>query len=241
MSSNQARDEFEEAGSYAQASVQRATSSSSRMPMSSGWEEAKAAFLEIIDGWFVPVDKPRKYGAKEFRATIDDDLEQAEFWLKNTLRVLDELSCTPEECLKCAVSLLKDTAYNWWKTISSKRKEFLELKQGEWTVSEYKREFVRLSQYAQEWVQNEAKMCKRFKEGLNEYAKPLIGILEIREFVVLADRAKKAEKLSNEKKQAERKAQVPARDSWERRIHLLQRNREVIKNAPIYQWDIRLK
>ena len=127
----------------------------------------------------------------------------------------------PEECLKRTVSLLKDTAYNWWKTISSvvpkeniawdffqakfrkkyisqrfldsKRKEFLELKQENKTVAEYEREFVWLSQYATEWVQTESEMCKNFEEGLNEDIKLLIGILEIREFTALADRAKKAE------------------------------------------------
>ncbi|KAG8487500.1 hypothetical protein CXB51_018708 [Gossypium anomalum] len=126
-----------------------------------------------------PVDKIRKYGAEEFRAAVDDDSERAEFWLENTTRVLEELSCTPEECLKCAVSLLKNTVYHWWNTKASvvpkeeitweffqtefkkkyisqrfldqKRKEFLELKQGNRSVSEYEREFVRLSKYAREW------------------------------------------------------------------------------------------
>ncbi|KAA3487575.1 ATP-dependent Clp protease ATP-binding subunit clpA CD4A, chloroplastic [Gossypium australe] len=51
-------------------------------------------------------------------------------------------------------------------------------------------------------------MCKRFEEGLNEYIKLLIGILELRKFVVLADRAHKAEELSKEKKQAEREARI---------------------------------
>lgn len=60
-----------------------------------------------------PVDKLRKYGAEEFKAKVDDDAERVEFWLEKTMRVLDDLSCTPEECLKCAVSLLKDTAYHW--------------------------------------------------------------------------------------------------------------------------------
>ena len=41
------------------------------------------------------VDKLKKYGAEEFRAKINDDVERVEFWLKNTTRVLDELSCTP--------------------------------------------------------------------------------------------------------------------------------------------------
>ena len=48
------------------------------------------------------VDKIRKQGAEEFRAKIDDDPGKAEFWLENSIRVFDELSCTPEECLKCA-------------------------------------------------------------------------------------------------------------------------------------------
>ena len=53
-----------------------------------------------------PVDKIWKQGAEEFRASRDDDPERAEFWLENTIRVFDELSCTPEECMKCVVSLL---------------------------------------------------------------------------------------------------------------------------------------
>ncbi|XP_012477787.2 uncharacterized protein LOC105793421 [Gossypium raimondii] len=59
-------------------------------------------------------------------------------------------------------------------------------------------------------------MCKRFEEGLNEEIKLLIGILEIREFATLAERAYKAEKLSKEKKQAEREARVFSKRSMEK-------------------------
>ncbi|KAA3473811.1 Protein MCM10 [Gossypium australe] len=59
----------------------------------------------------LPVDKIRKHGAEEFRATVDDDPKRAEFWLENTIKVFDELSCTPKKCIKCVVSLLRDTAY----------------------------------------------------------------------------------------------------------------------------------
>ena len=187
-----------------------------------------------------PVDKIRKHGAEEFRATDDDDAERAEFWLDNTIRVFDELSCTPDECLKCAISLLRDTAYHWWNTLVSvvpkervtweffqtefrkkyisqrfidqKRKEFLELKQGRMTVTEYERKFVRLSRYARECVSTEAIMCRRFEDGLNEDIKLLVGILEIKEFVVLVERACKAEELGKEK----RKADYEARDSRKR-------------------------
>ncbi|KAG8480712.1 hypothetical protein CXB51_025402 [Gossypium anomalum] len=178
-----------------------------------------------------PVDRIRKHGATEFKATDSDDAEQAEFWLDNTIRVLDELSCTPEECLKCTISLLRDSAYYWWNTLISvvprervtweffqtefrkkyisqrfidqKRKEFLELKQGSMMVTDYERKFVRLSRYARECVSSEAVMCKRFEDGLNEDIKLYVGVLEIREFVVLVERACKAEELSKEKRKAE--------------------------------------
>ena len=129
-------------------------------------------------------------GPKNSGANVDDDAEKAEFWLENSFRVFDELFCTSEECLKCAISLLRDSAYHWWKTlisvvskekvtweffqeefrkkyiserfINQKRKEFLELKQGNMIVTEYEREFVRLSKYAREYIPTEAKMCRRF-------------------------------------------------------------------------------
>ncbi|KAA3487939.1 Protein MCM10 [Gossypium australe] len=66
-----------------------------------------------------PVDKILKQGAKEFRANINDDPEKAGFWLENSMRVFDKLSCTLEESLKYVVSLLRDSTYRWWKTLTS--------------------------------------------------------------------------------------------------------------------------
>ncbi|KAA3487113.1 Gag-Pol polyprotein [Gossypium australe] len=77
--------------------------------------------------------------------------------------------------------------------IDQKRKEFLELKQGRMSVTEYEREFVRLSQYAQECVSTEVTMCERFIEGLNEDIKLLVGILDINEFIELSKEKKKAD------------------------------------------------
>ncbi|XP_040948153.1 uncharacterized protein [Gossypium hirsutum] len=192
--------------------------------------------VDLVKSSKPPVDKIRKHGAEDFRANVGDDPEKAEFWLENTIWVFDELSCTSDECLKCDVSLLKDLSYRWWKTLISvvpkervtwdffqeefrkkyisqrfidqKRKEFLELKQGRMSVAEYEREFVRLSKYAQECVPTEAIMCKRFEEGLNEDIRLYAGVLELKEFAVLVDRACKAEELSNEK----RRAEIEARD-----------------------------
>ncbi|KAA3466292.1 Gag-Pol polyprotein [Gossypium australe] len=168
--------------------------------------------VEVVRRERPPVDKIRKQGAEEFRASKDDDPERAEFWLENTIKVFEELSCTPDECMKCVASLLRDLAYQWWNTIVSvvprerinweffqeefrkkyisqrfidrKRKEFLELKQGRMTVTEYEHEFVRLSKYAREYVSTEAIMCKRFEDGLNKDIRLFVGILELKEFVL---------------------------------------------------------
>ncbi|KAA3473899.1 Gag-Pol polyprotein [Gossypium australe] len=55
-------------------------------------------------------------------------------------------------------------------------------------------------------------MCKRFVDMLNKDIKLLVGILQLKEFVVLVDRACKAEELSKEK----RKANLQAKDSRKR-------------------------
>lgn len=46
-------------------------------------------------------------------------------------------------------------------------------------------------------------MCARFEDGLNEDIKLPVGILKLKEFVVLVDRASKAEELMIEKRKAE--------------------------------------
>ncbi|KAA3469979.1 Gag-Pol polyprotein [Gossypium australe] len=58
-------------------------------------------------------------------------------------------------------------------------------------------------------------MCKWFVDGLNEDIKLLVGILELKEFVVLVDRACKAEELSKQK----RKVDLEARDSRKRSMN----------------------
>ncbi|KAA3473468.1 Sal-like protein 1 [Gossypium australe] len=182
-------------------------------PATSGQEgEAGQAFFQMMSESFTqfpPVDKIRKYGAERFRATNDDDAEKAEFWIENTIRVFDKMSLTPEECIKCVVSLLRDAAYQWWKTpISAVPKERVtwDFFQSRMIVSEYEREFVRLSQYARECVSSEAIMCKRFEDGLNEDIRLLVRILEVKEFIVLVDRACKAEALGKDKREAESEA-----------------------------------
>ncbi|KAA3480639.1 Gag-Pol polyprotein [Gossypium australe] len=100
--------------------------------------------------------------------------------------------------MRCGLSVVENSDFCCFERTSH----------GRLSVTEYEREFMRLSQYARECVSSEAIMCKRFEDGLNEDIHLLVGILEIKEFVVLVDRACKAEALGKDK----RKAESAARD-----------------------------
>ncbi|KAA3480814.1 DNA/RNA polymerases superfamily protein [Gossypium australe] len=126
-----------------------------------------------------PVDKIRKYGVKSSELPLMMILRKLNFGLKTLFgqRFLDQ-----------------------------KHNEFLELKQGHITVTEYGREIVLLTKYAREYVSTEEIMCKRFVDGLNKDIKILVKILELKEFIVLVDRACKAVELSKEKRKVDSEA-----------------------------------
>ncbi|XP_016705283.1 uncharacterized protein [Gossypium hirsutum] len=140
-----------------------------------------------------PVDKIWKHGAEEFCANKDDNPER-----KTLVSVVPQENVIwgffQEELRKKYISE---------RFMDQKRKEFLDLKQGRMTVTEYEKEFVRLSKYARECVSSKAKMCRRFEDRLNEDIRLSVGVLELKEFVVLIDRACKAEELIKEKKKTE--------------------------------------
>ncbi|XP_016737825.1 uncharacterized protein [Gossypium hirsutum] len=144
----------------------------------------------------VSIDKIWKYGAEEFRGTVHNDPFKAEYWLLNTKRVFVELLSTPEDCLRLDTlsTMVLDDQVNWdffqndFKKkyvsqlfIDQKKKEFLELKQGNQNVAEYEHELVQLSKYARNIVSNEEEMCIRFEDGLNDEICMAIATLKLRE------------------------------------------------------------
>ncbi|KAK5819922.1 hypothetical protein PVK06_024956 [Gossypium arboreum] len=64
-----------------------------------------------------PIKELRKYGATEFMGLNGVDPSVAENWMESTKRILQQLDCTPRECLICAVSLLQEEAYLWWESV----------------------------------------------------------------------------------------------------------------------------
>ncbi|XP_040932135.1 uncharacterized protein [Gossypium hirsutum] len=152
-----------------------------------------------------PFEKLRKHGAEEFRGRTDDDPVKAEYWLQSIMRVFKQMGCSPDDYLICAVSLLKEEAYNWWETIEAVVPA--EKITWEFFQNEFKKKYVRrryLDKKKREFL--DLRQGNKFEEGLNDEIKMMIGGIEIREFVVLSDRAQKLEEVYNKKMQRDRRS-----------------------------------
>ena len=148
-------------------------------------------------------ERLRANGAEIFRGISGVAPNVAEYWLEATERIMDDLDCSVEQKLKGAVSLLRDEAYQWWITVregtpaervtwelfkqtfkakyvgasyvDARRKEFLNLTQGNKTIAEYEAEFLRLSRYANGIISTEYERSVRFEDGLRDELRVLIA------------------------------------------------------------------
>ncbi|KAA3461821.1 DNA/RNA polymerases superfamily protein [Gossypium australe] len=147
----------------------------------------------------------------------------AEYWLEAVERIMDDFDCTVEQKLKGAVSLLRDEAYQWWLTVregtqadrvtwdffkttfqgkyvgasyvDARRKEFLNLVQGNKSVTEYEAEFLRLSRYTWGIVSTEYEHCVRFEDGLQD------ELWRERDFAALVEKTKIVEDVKRSERQ----------------------------------------
>ncbi|KAL5738719.1 hypothetical protein ACOSP7_031480 [Xanthoceras sorbifolium] len=67
------------------------------------------------------------------------------------------------------------------------------------TVTEYEREFVRLSKYARDMVATEADNCRRFEDGLNDYICLKVAAFEFEDFTRLVSAALNVERIKKDK------------------------------------------
>ncbi|XP_052885293.1 uncharacterized protein LOC128293800 [Gossypium arboreum] len=142
----------------------------------------------------------------------------AKYWLEAIERIMDDFDYTVKQKLKRAVSLLRDGAYQWWlivrdgtradrltwdffkaafqgkyigaSYVDARRKEFLNLTQGNKTVARYKAEFLRLSQYAHWIAATKHEWCVRFEDGLQDELRVLIALQRERDFAALVEKIK---------------------------------------------------
>ncbi|XP_021629623.1 uncharacterized protein LOC110627583 [Manihot esculenta] len=75
------------------------------------------------------------------------------------------------------------------------------------TVSEYEKDFIRLSKYAREMVPIEEARCKKFEQGLHSDMRVLLAAHPIREFSALVNAALNIEKIKEEEQSWRQKGQ----------------------------------
>jgi hypothetical protein len=151
-----------------------------------------------------------------------DHLE-ADDWITTIEQKLDMVQCNDREKVLFASGQLVGAALEWWDSyideheqphsivwkefkdnfishfilvsvMKLKRKEFLSLKQGKMTVTEYKDKFIQLSMYTPRSTESDKKKRERFLEGLNE---DLQSILSLHEYSSLQDVINKAIELES--------------------------------------------
>ncbi|XP_017631467.1 uncharacterized protein LOC108474078 [Gossypium arboreum] len=166
-------------------------------------------------------ERLRSNGAEIFKDIAEVAPNVAEYWLEATKRIMDDLDCTFEQKLKGAMSLLQEEAYKWWLTVKegtqpdritweffkstfqgtyvgesyvdARRKEFLNLTQGDRSVVECEAEFLRLNQYSKGIVAIDYERYVRFKDDLKDSLRVLIASQREWDFAALVEKEKIAE------------------------------------------------
>ncbi|XP_051230224.1 uncharacterized protein [Lolium perenne] len=151
-------------------------------------------------------------------------------WLRSVNKDLVTIGCTDAEKVRFAAHLLEGPAASWWENfqithpieevtwaifedgfrtahISSgvmdlKRTEFLNLRQGHRSVSEYIEEFSKLVRYAPDDSNTDAKRKERFLKGLNDELMVQLSVVYVPTYQSLCD---KAITLENTVKQVEKR------------------------------------
>ena len=171
-----------------------------------------AHVLERLTAPKAPIDMIRRHGTEEFHGSNMEESDKAEFWLEKLQRILEEVRCPPDQRVSCLVSLLQSEAYDWWKlALRSPRipnpmtweffvqefraknvtemyrefkwKQFLNLKQRNFSMAKYEKGFIHLSKYALELVLTEPFRCRQFEDGLHDsikrYLAPMTSLQQV--------------------------------------------------------------
>jgi hypothetical protein len=155
-----------------------------------------------------------------FKGRYDPD--GAQTWLKEVERVFRVMQCTDGQKVRFGTHMLAEEADDWWVSLQPtleqddavitwavfkreflnryfpedvrgrKEIEFLELKQGNMSVTEYAAKFVELAQFYPHYTGDNAEFskCIKFENGLRADIKRAIGYQQIRDFSALVSRCR---------------------------------------------------
>ena len=177
----------------------------------------------------------------EFKGSSDP--VEARTWLKEMEKAFTLTEVVEGKKTEYAVYFLKNEASYWWESIKVMEPEgvvtwgrfkelflekyfpdymrdqmeikFLELKQGNMSVTEYEAKFTELSRFVPTYVDTEKKKAKRFQQGLKSWIRSKLAILELNTFITVVQKAMIAEAESDsymkDKESKKRKTGVPDR------------------------------
>ena len=146
-----------------------------------------------------------------------EDPLDADDWLRQIERSLDIAQCQDHEMVRFASHQLRGAALSWWENFRAmqpaghtitweefrtafrrshipagvmklKKKEFLALKQGRRTVTEYLYEFNHLARYAPVEVATDEAKQEQFVEGLSEDLQEKLSLIDFPDFQTLVDK-----------------------------------------------------
>ncbi|VFQ89125.1 unnamed protein product [Cuscuta campestris] len=162
-------------------------------------------------------------GAEEFLGDRIAEPQIALEWIEQTTRVLQNLNIPLVDHPKFASQLLRKEAYEWWKRTDEnpntpkpwtweffdwvfkkeyiparfreeKRAEFIQLKQGDMTLPEYRQRFVHLAQFAPTLVSTAADRIEEFRKRLRPDLRPHVSTIQTLDFIEAYDLISKADK-----------------------------------------------
>ncbi|XP_052736620.1 uncharacterized protein LOC128197836 [Vigna angularis] len=166
--------------------------------------------------------------------------DEADHWFQDMERIYEAKGCPDEKKLAYTQYLLTGEAGHWWNSVKTilernetpitwelfrtkfyteyfpdsvryaKEVEFLELTQGNRSVSEYADRFKHLLRFTTMSI-NEEWHCRKFENGLRKDIKLLVKGLRIREFSALVEMARDMEKTKGEPEGPQRQPSQPLR------------------------------
>ncbi|WVZ83272.1 hypothetical protein U9M48_030438 [Paspalum notatum var. saurae] len=173
----------------------------------------------------IKIQGPRFTGA---RSTPADD------WLHAVERQLDIAQCNDQERVLYAAGQLRGAALDWSHHVPAgimkmKKKEFLSLKQGNMSVTEYRDKFLQLARYAPTEVAEDSDKQEHFLESLNDNL--------FNNFNHLVDRALLTEKKSRKIEERKRKLNPASSNSNTRPRYPQQQQQYQQRQQPQQQYQ----
>ncbi|VFR03225.1 unnamed protein product [Cuscuta campestris] len=153
----------------------------------------------------------RDNGAKLFLGDRIGEPQIAWDWIKQTARVLKDLNVPMDNYPRLASQLLRNEAYEWWKRTDEsagtpkpwtwthfdwafkqeyipkrfseeKRKEFVELEQGNMTLAEYRQKFTKLAKFAPTLVSTPTDRIEEFRTKFRPDLRSRVSVLTTVDF-----------------------------------------------------------